>query len=1181
MSSNLKSKEPTIQVVLDALKLTPFYNAFEISADVPEIYMQEFWVTVTRHHSSLHFKLDGKSHTVNVDNFRDMLKICPKLPGQKFEEPPLEEDILSFIRDLGHTMERTTALEKSCLSRAQILWGMYHNKQVDYVYLLWEDLVFQVENKNSKKTNDMYYPRFTKVIVDYFMAKDQAIPRRKLPSQSQKLQRKKTDSDSSPRQSLLKLTKVKRIKTSAKGDKPSTTKSKGLTVLSEVALSEAEQMKLATKRSLTEFHVSHASAQEILRNGGTVRDFNLNLDRNDDEMMVAHIIKIGRSSFQSHHFPLLLIIPQNHSNLQHQQQNMIPQHQQYSINKLMPEIPKLCIHSDLNAGYPHISCDSKGSKRQRSSKEESLKEATPKKSKSTGSSKGTTRSPPKSLGKSVQEEEHDPRVDDLEEPCHQEFDTGNDDVSPVRETLRIPLEEVFKATNDQLDWHNPEGRSYPHDLSKPLPLIPDARGRQIIPYDHFINNDLEYLKGGSSSRKYTTSITKTKAADYGHVKWIEDKIPRSTWSEVQVVYDKHAYWGTYHWGPKRQRFYGYATNLETSKDVYSKHRIIAVTSLKIMEFFGYKHLEEITVRRQDDVLYKFREGDFKRLRHEDIEDMLLLLVQGKLTNLNVDERFALNVALRMYTRRIVIQERVEDLQLAVESYQKKINLTKPDTYRTDLRKMTPYTAYRDIQGIIYQDDMDINCLMRTDELHKFSDGTLNHVLNSLIDSLLFWRLMRSLEKFVGGRPYKGDLLDLQWTVLIISYDVLIIRSNLMEILLEPTSNKLMVGRSSRIRRFTPTIQGELASHIRFPLYCMVLLRKLKDGGEMLEQLSGNEYYCFLDGFLGFFQIPIAPEDQEKMTFTCPYRTFAYRRMSFELCNAPATFKSKQDAKPRLIRWVLLLQGFKIEIKDKKGAKNLAADHLSRLENPSIGELAKEEIEDKFPDEHLMTLKAKLNDEKPWGHHSASVTGRKVYEAGFYWPSIFRDAKDYVMKCDAYFMGPFPDSRGNKYILVAVDYVSKWVEAQALPTNDARVVVKFLKGLFARFGVPKALISDRGTHFSSEWFKKDCIGSVTTWDYLVEKFIMKFHHRSDNNEEKETEEDDYPNKTDNVPEIFKIEGNLFDFETPFTLMAFGGNTCDLGSFGEETDEITDLHQDSPRSIVLRAWRRRRMHNATPS
>ncbi|GJT74186.1 hypothetical protein Tco_1040911 [Tanacetum coccineum] len=204
-----------------------------------------------------------------------MLKIFPKLLGQEFKEPLLEEEILSFIRDLGHTGEikflsdvnvnhmhqpwrsfaaiinqclsgKTTALESLCLSRAQIIWGMYHNKNVDYVYLLWEDLVYQVENKNSKKNNDMYYPRFTKVIVDYFMAKDQAIPRR------------------NKMRSLLKLLKEKRIKTSAKGDKAakikqSATKSKGLAVLSKVALSEADQMKLATKRSKKEFYSSHVS----------------------------------------------------------------------------------------------------------------------------------------------------------------------------------------------------------------------------------------------------------------------------------------------------------------------------------------------------------------------------------------------------------------------------------------------------------------------------------------------------------------------------------------------------------------------------------------------------------------------------------------------------------------------------------------------------------------------------------------------------------------------------------------------------------------------------------------------------------------------------------------------------------------------------------------------------------
>ncbi|GJR99509.1 hypothetical protein Tco_0316018 [Tanacetum coccineum] len=141
----------------------------ELFALADQIYMQEFWVTVFRHLSLLRFKLNDKSHTVNVDNFRDMLKICPKLHGQIFEEPPLEEEIISFIRDLGHTEEIKFISDVN---------GVYHNKTVDYVYLLWEDLVYQVENKNSKKNNDMYYPRFTKVIVDYFMAKDQGIPRR-------------------------------------------------------------------------------------------------------------------------------------------------------------------------------------------------------------------------------------------------------------------------------------------------------------------------------------------------------------------------------------------------------------------------------------------------------------------------------------------------------------------------------------------------------------------------------------------------------------------------------------------------------------------------------------------------------------------------------------------------------------------------------------------------------------------------------------------------------------------------------------------------------------------------------------------------------------------------------------------------------------------------------------------
>ncbi|GJV31654.1 reverse transcriptase domain-containing protein [Tanacetum coccineum] len=277
--------------------------------------------------------------------------------------------------------------------------------------------------------------------------------------------------------------------------------------------------------------------------------------------------------------------------------------------------------------------------------------------------------------------------------------------------------------------------------------------------------------------------------------------------------------------------------------------------------------------------------------------------------------------------------------------------------------------------------------------------------------------------------------------------------------------------------------------------------------------------------------------------------------------------NKQDAKPRLLRWVLLLQEFDITIRDKKGSENLAADHLSRLENPHKDVLENKDINEHFP---LETLGVISSESTPWfadyanyhagnfiikgmttqqkkkffkdvkhyfwddpylfricadqiirrcvhgqealeilkachegptgGHHSANLTARKVFDAGFFWPTIYRDAHTMIKSCDTCqrqgkisqrdempqnaiqvceifdvwgidFMGPFPSLRGNKYILVAVDYLSKWVKAKALPTNDARVVVKFLKSLFARFGTPRAIISDRGTHFCNDQFAK--------------------------------------------------------------------------------------------------------------
>nr|GEU53144.1 uncharacterized mitochondrial protein AtMg00810-like [Tanacetum cinerariifolium] len=1068
---DISSKESTLQLVYDVLRLTPFYKAFLVTADVPEIYMQEFWAT-----------------------------------AMTFDDLPFEEEILAFLRFLGHSGEirkltdvninklhqpwrsfaaiinkcltgKSTGYDSLRLSQAQILWGLYHKKNVDFAYLIWEDFVYQVEHKDTKKSNEMYYPRFTNVIIHYFMTKDPSIPRRNKfgvmlpieltneeirnseaykeyyavasgaapPMTKASVRKTKSSSDISI---TPPTTPITRLSTFVKGKQPAkASKPKSLIVLFEKSSDEdddddADEGSDDQDEGNDDDPDSDEECEEFIHPKLSIHDEeetkdeerfdpiaktpensddegndeeNLGLtvgreegrDAEDDEDELYKDVNInleGRvvqmedvhttQEFEDTHVTLTPVNPDGqqqsssvssqfltsmlnptpdagiyslfettsqmdvqalttvvyltlstptltpstiatistvpqaptppttapstllqdlpnfcwrclfHSrivqrymdqrmneavklavqiqsdrlhdeaqaekeeflknldeNIQKIIKEQVKEQVKVQVSKILPKIEKSVneqleaevltrssnssktsyafaadlsemelkkilikkiegnksihrsdeqrnLYKDLVEAYesgkiildtygdivtlkrrrdddmdkdeePSAGSD-RGSKRRREGKEpESTSAPKEKETRTNGKSTKGSKSQQKTasaaddqpIAEASQYPEwfnKEPPTPDrdwnktllathgsiqpwiselakLAESCssfNELMDTPVDFSAFLMNRLKVDtltpellagptyelmkgsckslveleffLEEVYKATTDQLDWNNPEGQQYPHNLLKPLPLIPNSRGRRVIPFDHFINNDLEYLCGDASSRRLGASYN------------VE--------SRTGKLY-KQALWGISHWGRKRQQFYGFSVNGESARDVYSKHRIIAVTELQIVEWHNYKHLDWITVRRDDDKLYKFKEGDFKRLHIQDIEDMLLLLDQGKLTNLTVEEHFAFNVSLRMFTRSIVFQRHVEDLQLGVKGYQKKLNLTRPDTYRFDLKRKEAYTAYSNPKGFIYQNKDKQNRLMRIDELHKFSDVMLNYARTALDDRL--------------------------------------------------------------------------------------------------------------------------------------------------------------------------------------------------------------------------------------------------------------------------------------------------------------------------------------------------------------------------------------------------------------------------------------------------------------
>ncbi|GJR87952.1 hypothetical protein Tco_0211963 [Tanacetum coccineum] len=938
-------------------------------------------------------------------------------PIRMFHAPPSDEEIVTFIKELGHKSNiksvtdvvvdqmhqpwrtftsiinkclsrKITGLDKIRLSSAQILWGTYYNKNVDFVELLLEDFVFQIDNKDHKKQEKMYYPRFTKVIIHHFISKDKSISMRNiifmhtvcddsvlgtlrfvsksdeyqvygalLPERMSNQQLR----DSPAYKTYLSFATGAATPKKAKKFKKLAYPSKKKTLVAIEEPAEKPAKKPATRRQyaggadlesevpdepkgksidtsegtglkpgVLDVSKADSSKSEYESWGDSDDDNNDDDQQSDDERTesdnddkAADINKTNDEEEDEFVHTPDDYVPTNDENIDDEEYDHINEEMYSDVNVEMKDTELEGEGKDdeemTNAGYVDAECENvnqvvssdqvkdvvraiilnfdnipsgdteiismmdvkvqhedpsiqtsplltlpvtnevktlrninhgsairaavkskvpivvkeylgtslddalhkhkalyhaliesilededatdkgvadnlKKIKSDNANRDEgpparpdqglkmkkTSKETEPsKKAKSTRASKCTTKSQPKSTGKFAQAKETVFEAGDTQVPHDLREDTGNTDELPV---VNVDPKDWFKKlerppTPDP-EWN--EGKSVKNkptqkwicDLAKakkPSKTFDDLMSTPIY-FSAFVMNYLSYVEldynmeecykaltdqldwnnpeGGSTGRTYTTYLTKTNAAKYD-MKGIED----------MVLY----------------------TGDPTDKD-----------STGMLP----KGCPNII---SDQKLYKFKEGNFPRLHLNDIEDMLLLVVQNRLFNLEHNVIVHFTAALCMFTRRIVIQKRVEDLQLGVESYQKKLNISKPRTREEDLSRISPYTTLLNPQGVIYEHKLNRKRLMRSDELYKFNDGTLQSVRDTIHDmaanlrmgynkamSNRIWthldktrshiivkeidhqlrerRLMRSLEKFVGGRHYGEDLRLLRRTI---------------------------------------------------------------------------------------------------------------------------------------------------------------------------------------------------------------------------------------------------------------------------------------------------------------------------------------------------------------------------------------------------------------------------------
>nr|GFA25064.1 hypothetical protein [Tanacetum cinerariifolium] len=537
------------------------------------------WVTAYVHQHSIRFKMDTRKKIVDLEAFREMLHISPRVLGQYFDKLLFEEEILYFLRFLGHSAQIKTLTDVNInklfqpwRSFAAVINKCLTGKSSGFDSLR-DDILFSTIKVVSRHQNTQQYGailpielttediRNTKAYKEYYAcATGEAAPK---PKASARRKRGGSNSSTTPLTAVASprpittIAAALRLTAAAKGKQPARATSP--IDPSEVERTEAEQLTIVLRRSRQETHISqHGGSstdegtgskpgvldvpsddleEEILWNSSDDEDVDdqdeaekdNDDDNDDDEEEIAKLDE--QEATESGEGDAEEIKSDEES---------VEEETREEEEESFDPIPRTPEDSE-NDGNGEEDHGLRVSEEQRLIKEEEADELC-----------RDPRKPPTP--------DHDwnktlPAVQGSAQAWISELAKQVDSRSSFNELLDTPIDfSNFIMNQLCVDTLTPELLARPtyelmrgscnslteleYHLEEPLSLIPDNRGRRVIPFAHFINNDLEYLQGGASSQKYTTSVTKTKAADYEHIKWIEDLVPRTMWIQEPLNYDK-------------------------------------------------------------------------------------------------------------------------------------------------------------------------------------------------------------------------------------------------------------------------------------------------------------------------------------------------------------------------------------------------------------------------------------------------------------------------------------------------------------------------------------------------------------------------------------------------------------------------------------------------------------------